>query len=315
MAHQIPLSPDTIAAVPHPEDGVVEIAPDLAIRRLAVANVAFCGSLLAGDRHWVLIDTGVSGFGTRIKEIAEERFGKAARPAAIVLTHAHFDHVGDLQKLAESWDVPIYAHPLEFPYLNGSASYPHAAPEGSGGLFGHLSSFFPRSPVNVRKWLQPLPEDGTVPEMPGWRWIHTPGHSVGHVSLWRAADKVLLAGDAVITTDQSSAYSILTQKPEMHGPPEYFTADWTSAKASVQKLADLEPELLATGHGQAMRGGEMRKALRRLADEFDDFAIPKKSRYIDAPVKAEDGSAYEGAVVLPAAPVPLLERSPKQENL
>src|SRR5450631_2302730 len=78
----------------------------------------------AGDRQWTLIDAGVPGLGSLIESAASERFGQDARPAAIVMTHGHFDHVGVLEKLAEKWDAPIYAHELEVPYLNGTASYP-----------------------------------------------------------------------------------------------------------------------------------------------------------------------------------------------
>ena len=41
--------------------------------------------------------------------------------------------------------------------------------------------------------------------MPGWRWVHTPGHTAGHVSLFRDADRTLIAGDAFVTTKQESA--------------------------------------------------------------------------------------------------------------
>jgi hypothetical protein len=86
-----------------------------------------------------------------------------------------------------------------------------------------LSGLYPRGPIDVSSWLQPLREDGSVPPLPGWRWIHTPGHTVGHVAFWREADRALIAGDAFITTDQESAYAVATQKPELQGPPMYFT--------------------------------------------------------------------------------------------
>ena len=81
-------------------------------------------------------------------------------------------------------------------------------------------------------------------------------------------------GDAFITTRQESAYAALTQAPEMHGPPMYFTPDWESARRSVQMLASLAPELVVTGHGEAMSGPEMRKALEELAARFDEVAVP-----------------------------------------
>src|SRR3954465_14101308 len=102
------------------EDAVHEIAPDLAYRRLAIVNVVLYGKPKAGDRNWVLIDAGLFGTKSLIENAAAERFGADARPSAIVLTHGHFDHVGVLEDLAEQWDVPVFAHPLEFPYLNGT---------------------------------------------------------------------------------------------------------------------------------------------------------------------------------------------------
>ncbi len=113
-----------------------------------------------------------------------------------------------------------------------------------------------------------------------------------HVSLWRPSDHTLIAGDAVITTRQESAYAVMTQTPEMHGPPAYFTQDWTSAARSVRTLAALEPELLVTGHGHTMKGEEMRVALRTLARDFSMLALPRDGVYVSRPATACDGSAY-----------------------
>jgi glyoxylase-like metal-dependent hydrolase (beta-lactamase superfamily II) len=88
-----------------------------------------------------------------------------------------------------------------------------------------LSPLFPTSPVDVSTRLQLLPEDHSVPPMPGWSWLHTPGHSPGHVSLWRESDRLMIVGDAFTTTKQESVYAAVTQEPEMHGPPMYFTPD------------------------------------------------------------------------------------------
>jgi len=155
-----------------------------------------------------------------------------------------------------------------------------------------LARFYPRGPVDVSARLKPLPEDGTVPGMPGWRWIHTPGHSVGHVSFWREADRAIIAGDAFVTTGQESAYAVAVQRAEMHGPPMYYTTEWDKAKDSVARLAALDPELVVTGHGEPMQGAEMRAALHRLAREFDSIAVPKDGKYLRHPARAEDGSAY-----------------------
>ena len=78
----------------------------------------------------------------------------------------------------------------------------------------------------------------------------------------------------------------------MHGPPKYFTPDWEAARRSVEKLAALEPELVVTGHGRAMRGAEMRAALHELAQGFDRLAVPAEGRYVAHPARPEDGTAY-----------------------
>lgn len=143
-----------------------------------------------------------------------------------------------------------------------------------------LSRFYPRGPIDVSRWLLPLPDDGSVPGMAGWRWFHTPGHTVGHVSLFRDADRALIAGDAFITTNQESAYAVAVQRTEIHGPPRYYTTDWPAARESVERLAALDPELVATGHGRALRGAEMRLALHTLARDFDDLAVPEHGRYV-----------------------------------
>src|SRR3712207_4158976 len=104
-----------------------------------------------------------------------------------------FDHVGVLETLAAEWDVPVVAHELEAPYLDGSASYPPPDPSVGGGLVARMSPLFPRGPINACPWLRTLPADGRVPELPGWRWIHTPRHAPGHVSLCRDADRTLIS--------------------------------------------------------------------------------------------------------------------------
>lgn len=291
MTQQIPLGRENIAGHAA-EEGAQEILPDLALLRLMIVNVVLAGPRHAGDRGWVLVDAGLPAMRGRIEAAAEARFGTGARPAAIVMTHAHFDHTGVLEDLARDWDAPVYAHPLERPYLDGTAAYPPPDPKVGGGVMSLMSPLFPRGPVDVSGRLRDLPADGSVPFMPGWRWIHTPGHAVGHVSLWREADRSLVAGDAFITTAQESAYAAAVQATEMHGPPMYYTQDWPSARDSVARLAALAPETVLTGHGRAMHGPAMREALDRLAREFDRVAHPPGSRYDAHPIHAEDGSAY-----------------------
>jgi glyoxylase-like metal-dependent hydrolase (beta-lactamase superfamily II) len=275
MVVQIPLSDAARADELEDETGMREIRPDLAYMRTMLVNVVFFGNRGAGDRQWVLIDTGIIGAQSKIVDAAAARFGPEARPLAIVQTHGHFDHVGALEELSEKWDVPVYAHELEHPYLSGKASYPPPDTSADGGIMPKLAPLFPRSPVDVSRRLNRLSADGALPPMPGWQWIHTPGHTPGHISLWRESDRTLIAGDAFITTGQESAYEVAMQTAEMHGPPRYFTPDWVAAAASVRRLGALEPELVITGHGRAMHGPEMLAALHQLAEHFEEIALPK----------------------------------------
>lgn len=272
MDHQIAVGADALA-IEHRSASLHEVASDIAWQRLAVANVVYLGAADAGDRGWLLVDTGVAGSAPFIRRAAAARYGEHARPAAIVLTHGHFDHVGALETLLDEWDAPVYVHPLEQPYLNGSSSYPPPDPT-VGGLMAALSPLFPRKPHDVRHRLVALPQDSAIPDFPAWRMVHTPGHTPGHISLFRESDRALIAGDAVVTVRQEHVYNVLAQDPEMHGPPAYFTPDWDEAKRSVHTLASLEPELLVTGHGRAMAGLNMRRALHDLAEQFDRVERP-----------------------------------------
>src|SRR5687768_8771526 len=244
---------------------------------------------MPGTTRWVLIDAGLPKHAGKIIAEAEQRFG-ANPPEAIVLTHGHFDHVGSLQKLLERWPtVPVYAHEMELPYLTARSDYPRPDPSVGGGLLARTSFMLPRHSYDFRPRIFPLPKDNTVPNLPGWRWLATPGHSPGHVSFFRDADKTLIAGDAFITQKQEALYGVISEADVIHGPPMYFTTDWPAAKSSVGRLADLQPAVAFTGHGQPMTNPRLAHDLRMLADKFDELAVPKSGRYVQQPARANAG--------------------------
>jgi glyoxylase-like metal-dependent hydrolase (beta-lactamase superfamily II) len=255
---------------------VDEVARELTRLRYLFVNLYFFGS----SDSWVLIDAGLQGSAGTIEDIATDRFGQGTGPQAIILTHAHFDHVGAFPELFEHWDVPVYAHRLELPHLTGKADYPPPDPTVGKGAIALSSFAFPNKAINLGRRVRPLPDDGGVPHMPGWHWVHTPGHTAGHVSLFREGDRCVIAGDAFTTTKQEALYAVVTQEPEVNGPPAYFTPDWANARRSVERLAALKPAIAATGHGPPMSGQELSDGLDRLVREFERIAVPERGRYV-----------------------------------
>jgi glyoxylase-like metal-dependent hydrolase (beta-lactamase superfamily II) len=249
--------------------------------RITFVNVF---AIASTDASWTLIDAALPLSEGYIRRWAEKHFNTP--PKAIVLSHGHFDHVSSAAALADHWNVPIYAHALERPFLTGKEEYPPPNPGAGGGMMSLLSPLLPRGPINLGERLRDLPDgsssqnapsgDISLSELPGWRILHTPGHTPGHVSFFRPEDRTLLPSDAFCTTKPESFFeAAIAQKAELHGPPSYFTSDWTSARASVQRLATLEPLTIAPGHGQPIAGANVSSALRELAARFDEVAVPE----------------------------------------
>lgn len=253
-----------------------ELLPDLYAHTIQIANIVFYS--IPGSNDFVLIDAGMPKSAEEIIAVAENRFGENAKAKAIILTHGHFDHVGAIIELVEHWQVPVFAHALELPYLTGEQDYPEPDPSVDSGLVAKMSPMFPNEAIDLGEFVQELPSDGTVPFMEGFKWIHTPGHTPGHVSLFRERDGALIAGDAFVTVKQESLYKVFTQEKEVNGPPKYLTPDWEAAFESVKKLAVLKPSIAVTGHGVPMSGAELSNGLEKLVDQFQQIALPKKAK-------------------------------------
>ena len=158
---------------------ITRIAPDVGWLPISFTNVYFIGR--PGGK-WILLDTALPGSANEILQAAEARFGTDSRPESIVLTHGHMDHAGSALALSEKWDVPIYAHRLEMPFLTGKAPYPPSDPT-VGGALAFLSRFFLPRPRNLSGRIRELHAD-KIPGANSWQWLSTPGHSPGHISLF-----------------------------------------------------------------------------------------------------------------------------------
>jgi len=210
------------------------------------------------------------------------------------LTHGHFDHAGSALALARGWDVPIYAHLLEMPYLTGRSDYPPKDPT-VGGVLAQMARTFPDRGYDFGDRVRALPMDETVPALPGWRAVHTPGHTAGHICLWREADRTLLAGDALATVNQDSPLGMVVQKAEFRRPPAPFTTDWGAAQSSVEHMAELRPTTVSAGHGPPISGAHVATALMDFARRLRP---PRHGRYVAQPAIADE----RGVVSLPPPP-------------
>ncbi|UOQ84182.1 MBL fold metallo-hydrolase [Gracilibacillus salinarum] len=252
-----------------------EISPDIAYYRTLLANVIMIGA--PNDSEWILVDAGIKKYQDRILHACEQRYGNKP-PAAIILTHGHFDHIGSVKKLVDHWQVPVYIHQNEMDFVTGITPYPPGDPTVGGGMISLLSTIFPTKPDHLEGIVSPLPNDGSIPYLSEWKYIETFGHTPGHISLFREKDRVLIAGDAISTEKAESSFSVFFPIQHVYGPPAYFTQDWAQAELSVHTINELEPDIVIAGHGLPMQGETMKQELSYLAEHFQAQAIPKHKR-------------------------------------
>jgi glyoxylase-like metal-dependent hydrolase (beta-lactamase superfamily II) len=237
--------------------------------------------LVRSGPTWALIDTAWGNSARAIQQAAESLFGANARPAAILLTHVHPDHVGSARELALRWNCPVYMHPDEMPLAVAGdlATLARFANPLDRWVMLPLLRVLPRRRVEamlgkssltaVARSFDPV---GPVPGLPDWTSVPTPGHSPEHVAYFRERDRVLIAGDAVLTVAFTSPWDWLMwvlwrRRPRVSGSPRYTNWHDRATKVSAQALARLEPRVLALGHGTPMSGPTTAAALRSFAAE------------------------------------------------
>jgi glyoxylase-like metal-dependent hydrolase (beta-lactamase superfamily II) len=97
-------------------------------------------------------------------------------------------------------------------------------------------------------------------EVAGFRVVHTPGHTPGHVVYFRESDRVALAGDLLANLN------FLTGQPGLREPPWFFSADPAQNRRSVQLLASLRPSVVCFGHGPPLHDlAQLERIAERLA--------------------------------------------------
>lgn len=208
-----------------------QIAPDL---QLLPSRPAYGFNAYLMDD--VLLDAGTRWAAGRLRRALGGR-----RPAAHALTHAHADHQGSSAALCDHYGIPLWC----------------PAGEADAMTSGDLRALAPLGPVvraQLRWWAGPAhPVDRPLregDEVGGFTVLETPGHSPGHLSYWRAADRTLIAGDVLFGRHPH------TGRPGLHEPPAIFTLDPERNRRSIRRLADLEPAVVCFGHGPPLRDPE-----------------------------------------------------------
>jgi hydroxyacylglutathione hydrolase len=205
----------------------------------------------------VQFDAGTTSMAKKARA-AGDQLGGVKR---IVLGHAHADHRGSAPRL----DAPVFCHPDEVADAESSA---HIAP------YMDLSQL----PVAPVRWIYPtllrrwdggaVKIAGTVgegEEIAGFRVLHFPGHAPGLIGLWRESDRVALVSDVVYLVDSAR----LKRLPhgEASVPHPAWAWDHAAAKASVRRLAELDPAVVGAGHERPLRGASLRATLERAAEK------------------------------------------------
>lgn len=256
--------------------GAQRVAPDVywlaAGKGFLRSNVYFVRS----GASWVLIDAASAKCGPAIREAAERLFGKDVPPASILLTHDHPDHAGSARDLAQMWNCTVFVHPDELPMVHGDISTFHryANPLDRWLVLPLLRLMGPKrtaamlAQASFKEVARAFDAGAELLGLADWEAVATPGHTPGHVAYFRRSDRVLITGDALVTVNLNSVRGLLFKKQRVSGPPWYATWDWRAAKESAATLADLEPRVLAGGHGVPMTGPETPKRVRVFSDRF-----------------------------------------------
>jgi glyoxylase-like metal-dependent hydrolase (beta-lactamase superfamily II) len=203
-----------------------------------------------GDRVTV-VDAGIPVSWSSL----ERAVGDLGRIEALILTHAHFDHIGIAERLRTTLGIPVYVHENDAPLamhprlysrertpLWYVATQPRAFPIVAGFLA--TRSFWPRRITEFRRFT-----DGTL-DVPGSpRIVPTPGHTLGHVAFHFPDRDAVVAGDAVVMLDPYTA------KPGPRLVARGATADVERATRSLDALAETGAATLLTGHGPVWRDG------------------------------------------------------------
>ena len=208
-----------------------------------------CHLLVDGAGRAVFIDTGLVGEPAEIRWMFR-RLGLAPEAVqAILLTHGHLDHAGNLAWVQRRCGAPVYAHPAEQAHLDGT--YPYTGRAVWCGRLEHLGRrLFAYQPARIT---HPLADGDELPFWGGLRVVHLPGHTAGHCGFYSARHDLLFSGDLF------ASYFFNT-----HLPPPILNALPELLPGSLRKALALNPRLMVPQHYDVLDGLLHRRRFDRL---------------------------------------------------
>ncbi|MFV0137700.1 MBL fold metallo-hydrolase [Streptomyces sp. HMX87] len=217
-----------------------------------------------GDTNWViltdgdavtLIDTGYPGDRQGLLESLAAVGSSPGAVTAVLITHAHNDHLGSAEYLRSAHGAPVYLHEAEVPHAR--RDFLHQVTVATVLRNGWRPGVLPwavhvvRSGGTARLPVAsplPFPRAGAL-DLPGRPVpVHTPGHTDGHCAYHLPEAGVVVSGDALVSGHATSR----AEGPQLL--PGMFHRDRARAIASLDVLAGLDADVLLPGHGPVHRG-------------------------------------------------------------
>jgi glyoxylase-like metal-dependent hydrolase (beta-lactamase superfamily II) len=204
---------------------------------------------------FVFVDAGVVGHEHAFLEALAGAAGIGpgdVRVTEILITHGHPDHSGSAAALAKLTGAKVRGSALDAEVIEGRASAldPQLL-EWEVPLLASIEQPPPAPPVK----LDELVDDTS---RLGWeraaQIVAVPGHTVGSIAVFFPEDHVLVAGDAIASTEGEPILGVFNVDPEQ-------------ARASFRRLAQLDASLVCFGHGDAITA-DAQSRLARVADSF-----------------------------------------------
>jgi glyoxylase-like metal-dependent hydrolase (beta-lactamase superfamily II) len=211
--------------------------------------------LLEEEGRLTVVDAGVPTSWESLQE-ALPRLGRSPGDVeAVVLTHAHFDHVGFAERARSELGVPVYVHENDVPLTKHPWRYDHERPRSA--YFATQPRALPIVAALLRNrafWPAPVKEvvrytDGVLPVPGKPRVVFTPGHTHGHCALHLEDRDTVLAGDAIVTLDPYTG---------RRGPrlvARAATVDSERNLHGLDALAATGARTVLTGHGEPWTQG------------------------------------------------------------